>query len=66
MLRFRTALFLSCLLAAGASLPAQERLPRFVSSPDVHGGRVVFTGTPAELVASQATLTGRHLADYVG
>ena len=30
------------------------------------GGRVVFTGTPAELVASQATLTGRHLADYVG
>ncbi|RXZ47097.1 ATP-binding cassette domain-containing protein [Agromyces binzhouensis] len=30
------------------------------------GGRVVFEGTPAELVASRATLTGEHLADYVG
>jgi len=33
------------------------------------GGRVVFEGTPAELVAAgvtkNATLTGRHLADYV-
>ncbi len=30
------------------------------------GGRVVFEGTPAELVAAQSTLTGRHLASYVG
>jgi len=30
------------------------------------GGRVVFEGTPADLVASRATLTGRHLAEYVG
>lgn len=30
------------------------------------GGRVVFEGTPAELVASQSTLTGQHLARYVG
>lgn len=30
------------------------------------GGRVVFQGTPAELVAEGATLTGRHLAEYVG
>jgi len=30
------------------------------------GGSVVFTGTPAELVASQETLTGQHLAAYVG
>jgi excinuclease UvrABC ATPase subunit len=30
------------------------------------GGRVVFEGTPADLVASQATLTGQHLAAYVG
>ncbi|MGM0386855.1 MAG: ATP-binding cassette domain-containing protein [Actinomycetota bacterium] len=30
------------------------------------GGRLVFEGTPAELVASQATLTGEHLAEYVG
>jgi excinuclease UvrABC ATPase subunit len=29
------------------------------------GGLVVFEGTPAELVASRATLTGQHLADYV-
>ena len=30
------------------------------------GGRVVFEGTPADLVASRATLTGEHLAAYVG
>ncbi len=30
------------------------------------GGQVVFTGTPAELVAERSTLTGEHLADYVG
>ena len=29
------------------------------------GGRVVFEGTPADLVADGSTLTGRHLADYV-
>ena len=30
------------------------------------GGRVVFEGTPADLVAARATLTGQHLAAYVG
>ncbi len=30
------------------------------------GGRVVFQGTPADLVAARSTLTGEHLADYVG
>src|SRR6478609_6553325 len=30
------------------------------------GGRIVFTGTPAELVAEGSTLTGEHLATYVG
>ncbi len=30
------------------------------------GGRIVFAGPPAELVAHRATLTGQHLADYVG
>ncbi|HWJ41961.1 MAG TPA: excinuclease ABC subunit UvrA [Solirubrobacterales bacterium] len=30
------------------------------------GGTVVFEGTPADLVATRSTLTGRHLADYVG
>ncbi len=30
------------------------------------GGRVVFEGTPADLVAAGSTLTGQHLAVYVG
>jgi excinuclease ABC A subunit len=30
------------------------------------GGRIVFEGTPAELVADASTLTGKHLAAYVG
>jgi excinuclease UvrABC ATPase subunit len=30
------------------------------------GGRVVFEGTPADLVAGRSTLTGKHLAAYVG
>ncbi|WP_433063291.1 ATP-binding cassette domain-containing protein [Dactylosporangium sp. CS-033363] len=29
------------------------------------GGRIVFEGTPADLVAAKSTLTGEHLADYV-
>jgi len=29
------------------------------------GGRVVFEGTPADLVGSRATLTGEYLAEYV-
>ena len=30
------------------------------------GGRIVFEGTPAQLVAAKSTLTGQHLAAYVG
>ncbi|MFD8801127.1 ATP-binding cassette domain-containing protein [Streptomyces atroolivaceus] len=30
------------------------------------GGRIVFQGTPADLVADRTTLTGEHLAAYVG
>jgi len=30
------------------------------------GGRIVFEGTPADLVAARLTLTGEHLAAYVG
>lgn len=29
------------------------------------GGRVMFEGTPAQLIADGTTLTGRHLAEYV-
>jgi excinuclease UvrABC ATPase subunit len=31
-----------------------------------HGGRIVFEGTPADLVAARSTLTGEHLAAFVG
>ncbi|HEX2178130.1 MAG TPA: ATP-binding cassette domain-containing protein, partial [Actinomycetota bacterium] len=30
------------------------------------GGRIVFEGTPADLVAARSTLTAKHLATYVG
>ena len=30
------------------------------------GGRIVFEGSPADLVADRSTLTGQHLAAYVG
>jgi excinuclease UvrABC ATPase subunit len=30
------------------------------------GGRIVFEGTPADLVADRSTLTGGHLAAYIG
>lgn len=30
------------------------------------GGRIVFEGTPADLIADRATLTGEHLSAYVG
>ncbi|WP_174776834.1 MULTISPECIES: ATP-binding cassette domain-containing protein [Cryobacterium] len=30
------------------------------------GGRIVFEGSPADLIAARSTLTGQHLAAYVG
>ncbi len=30
------------------------------------GGRIVFQGTPTDLIAARSTLTGQHLAAYVG
>jgi excinuclease UvrABC ATPase subunit len=30
------------------------------------GGQIVFEGTPADLIAARSTLTGQHLATYVG
>jgi excinuclease UvrABC ATPase subunit len=32
---------------------------------DHNGGRVVFEGPPADLVAGKSTLTGQHLAAFV-
>ncbi|MGB3409722.1 MAG: hypothetical protein WBA45_00885 [Microthrixaceae bacterium] len=30
------------------------------------GGRVVFEGSPADMVADRSTLTGESLAQYIG
>jgi excinuclease UvrABC ATPase subunit len=30
------------------------------------GGKIVFEGTPSELIAARSTITGQHLAEYVG
>nr|BFF24571.1 hypothetical protein GCM10025732_25360 [Glycomyces mayteni] len=30
------------------------------------GGKIVFEGTPADLVRQKQTLTGKHLAEYTG
>jgi excinuclease UvrABC ATPase subunit len=37
-----------------------------VSGAGHDGGRIVFEGAPADLVAARSTLTGEHLAAYVG
>ena len=34
--------------------------------PGHDGGKIVFEGTPADLVKARSTLTGEHLAEYVG
>ncbi len=34
--------------------------------PDADGGQVVFEGTPADLITAHSTLTGEHVATYVG
>jgi hypothetical protein len=45
--------------AAGPLQPARAAAHRFA-------GRIVFEGTPADLVAARFTHTGEHLAAYVG
>ena len=42
------------------------RAGRFQPGAGHDGGRIVFEGTPADLVAARSTLTGEHLAAYVG
>jgi excinuclease UvrABC ATPase subunit len=36
-----------------------------LARPGHEGGRIVFEGTPADLVEARSTLTGEHLAAYV-
>ncbi len=43
-----------------------DRVIELGPGPGRDGGQVVFTGTPAELVADEASVTGRHLRRAVG
>nr|WP_307049893.1 excinuclease ABC subunit UvrA [Streptomyces achromogenes] len=64
------------LVDAGKSVVVVEHHPAVMAHADWiidlgpgaghDGGRIVFEGTPADLVAARSTLTGEHLADYVG
>jgi excinuclease UvrABC ATPase subunit len=64
------------LVEAGKSVIVVEHHPAVMAHADWlidlgpgaghDGGRVVFEGTPASLVAARSTLTGEHLAAYVG
>jgi excinuclease UvrABC ATPase subunit len=37
-----------------------------LSTAGHNGGRIVFEGSPADLVAARLTLTGEHLPAFVG
>jgi excinuclease UvrABC ATPase subunit len=56
----------------GNTVLAVEHMPEVIADhavdlgPDADGGRVVFEGTSADLVTARSTLTGEHLATYVG
>lgn len=64
------------LVDAGKSVIVVEHHPALMAHADWivdlgpgaghDGGRIVFEGTPADLVAARSTLTGEHLAAYVG
>jgi hypothetical protein len=43
-----------------------QRFRRWRLSTCSAAGRIVFEGTPADLVAARSTLTGEHLAAFVG
>ncbi len=62
MLRFR----LSALLLIACALGAQERTPRFVSSPDVLGERVVFTWEDDLWLGSLKGGSARRLTTHPG
>jgi excinuclease UvrABC ATPase subunit len=48
------------------AMPHADRLIDLGPGAGHDGGRIVFEGTPADLVAARSTLTGEHLAAYVG
>ncbi|WP_432967591.1 ATP-binding cassette domain-containing protein [Dactylosporangium sp. CA-233914] len=64
------------LVDAGTSVIVVEHHPAVMAHADWlidlgpgaghDGGRIVFEGTPGDLVAARSTLTGEHLAAYVG
>jgi excinuclease UvrABC ATPase subunit len=64
------------LVDAGKSVVVVEHHPAVMAHADWivdlgpgaghDGGRIVFEGTPADLVDARSTLTGEHLAEYVG
>jgi excinuclease UvrABC ATPase subunit len=64
------------LVDAGKSVVVVEHHPAVMAHADWiidlgpgaghDGGRIVFEGTPADLVTARSTLTGEHLAAYVG
>ena len=55
------------LFAMGMAPSLQYRVVSLAGPGAGHdGGRIVFEGTPADLVAARSTLTGEHLALYAG
>jgi excinuclease UvrABC ATPase subunit len=68
--------FLDRLVDSGKSVIVIEHHPAVMAHADWiidlgpgaghDGGRIVFEGTPADLVAAKSTLTGEHLAAFVG
>ena len=53
-------------LVFGTIAAESQRLINETYSAFVQGFMIVFEGTPADLVAARSTLTGEHLAAYVG
>ena len=48
-----------------ANAPFEHSMAEEFSGAGHDGGRIVFEGTPGDLVAARSTLTGQHLAAYV-
>ncbi len=67
---------LDCLIESGKSVIVIEHHQAVMAHADWiidlgpgaghDGGSIVFEGTPADLIADRSTLTGQHLAAYIG